>query len=468
MIANNGRNNLPGAQQHQNNNHTMNRQQASRPQAGHHQYAHQQQQPHHHQQHRTPGSSQIQRHGPNPNLGQQNRNVSANVNRSQQQHQQRPHGQQLNHTNHRPQQQRPMNPNMQSRQMNPNGPSRPMNPNAPARQGHQSAGQQRTNSQGPNSQQRPQGANNGPSAGPPLPNVLPKGWKKEEIVRKRGITAGLVDVVYVPSPSTTDLETGKKFRSKLELQRYFGNRYDMSLLDYRSGKLSQVNWRKQRRMKSLAVNNTNYASAAKYDNYLNLPIRQTASIFKQSVSYITNNHRNEPTPASALTTTANKSNEKPKPTQLFWELRFNKLKANDTRLLNQENISQEFELENIPKFKNFELSNESVLRSVAASWYLNQSKSLTGQEKEFSKNARIFIDREQPLIPQSSIKEIEIKSQEKKLKEIRKQLQSTLMDLENMDFMSIEEIELAEQERIEQEKLNAEVKDNKSEELIIL
>jgi hypothetical protein len=51
------------------------------------------------------------------------------------------------------------------------------------------------------------------------------------------------------------------------------------------------------------------------------------------------------------------------------------------------------------KVKNFSLTNDSVLRSVAASWYLNQSKALVGQEKEFAKNARIFIDREQPLIP---------------------------------------------------------------------
>jgi len=39
------------------------------------------------------------------------------------------------------------------------------------------------------------------------------------------------------------------------------------------------------------------------------------------------------------------------------------------------------------------------MRSVAASWYLNQTKPLLGQEKDFAKNARIFIDREQPLIP---------------------------------------------------------------------
>lgn len=129
------------------------------------------------------------------------------------------------------------------------------------------------------------------------------------------MSAGIVDVVYVPS-AAADLPAGKKFRSKLELHRHFGTRYDMSLLDYRSGKLSQVNWRKVRRNKSLAANNTNYASAAKYDNYLNLPIRQTASIFKQAVTYKTNNHKNEPTPANVLSTPVNKATDKPKPTQV--------------------------------------------------------------------------------------------------------------------------------------------------------
>ena len=126
--------------------------------------------------------------------------------------------------------------------------------------------------------------------GPPLPNVLPKGWKKEELVRTKGITSGLVDVVYVPNPAATEL-AGRKFRSKLE---------------------------QQRRIKSLAANNTNYVSAAKYDNYLNLPIRQTASIFKQSVSCITNNHKNEPTPASVLNppAAAAKTTDKPKPVQV--------------------------------------------------------------------------------------------------------------------------------------------------------
>jgi hypothetical protein len=105
------------------------------------------------------------------------------------------------------------------------------------------------------------------------------------------------------------------------------------------------------------------------------------------------------------------------------------------------------------------LSDENVLRSVAVSWYLNQNKSLTGQDKEFVKNARIFIDHEQPLIPVSrlklttylnllyylkmtnfflifkilTIKEDDIKKQEAKLKELRHKLCAARDDYESVD-----------------------------------
>jgi hypothetical protein len=71
---------------------------------------------------------------------------------------------------------------------------------------------------------------------------------------------------------------------------------------------------------------------------------------------------------------------------------------------------------------------------VAVSCYLNPNKILLGQEKDFSKNARVFIDRDQPLIPAVNIKEEDVKLQEAKLKEMRKQLKLALEDFENMDL----------------------------------
>ena len=82
---------------------------------------------------------------------------------------------------------------------------------------------------------------------------------------------------------------------------------------------------------------------------------------------------------------------------------------------------------------NFELSNERAFMSIAASWYINQNKILVGQSKEFEKNSRIFVDREQPLIPAISVKEEEIKAQENRIQELRKEIKQALQELEEMD-----------------------------------
>ncbi len=73
---------------------------------------------------------------------------------------------------------------------------------------------------------------------------------------------------------------------------------------------------------------------------------------------------------------------------------------------------------------------------------MNPNKIILGQDKEFNKNARVFIDRDQPLITAYTVKEEEIKQQEAKLREMRKQLQQALNEYENFDFDYVEKIEL--------------------------
>ncbi|XP_060136344.1 methyl-CpG-binding domain protein 2 isoform X2 [Zootoca vivipara] len=80
--------------------------------------------------------------------------------------------------------------------------------------------------------------------------ALPPGWKKEEVIRKSGLSAGKSDVYYF-SPS------GKKFRSKPQLSRYLGNTVDLSSFDFRTGKMmpSKLQKNKQRlRNDSLSQN----------------------------------------------------------------------------------------------------------------------------------------------------------------------------------------------------------------------
>ncbi|KAG9480717.1 hypothetical protein GDO78_012272 [Eleutherodactylus coqui] len=72
-------------------------------------------------------------------------------------------------------------------------------------------------------------------------SALPQGWKKEEVTRRSGLSAGKSDVYYY-SPS------GKKFRSKPQLARYLGNSMDLSTFDFRTGKMlmSKINKNRQR------------------------------------------------------------------------------------------------------------------------------------------------------------------------------------------------------------------------------
>uniref|UniRef100_A0A1E1WTQ7 MBD domain-containing protein n=1 Tax=Pectinophora gossypiella TaxID=13191 RepID=A0A1E1WTQ7_PECGO len=63
--------------------------------------------------------------------------------------------------------------------------------------------------------------------------ALPKGWQREEVLRKSGLSAGKVDVYYY-SP------TGKKFRSKAELVRYLGDSTDLSCFDFQQGQINTM------------------------------------------------------------------------------------------------------------------------------------------------------------------------------------------------------------------------------------
>uniref|UniRef100_A0A672JZ99 Methyl-CpG-binding domain protein 2-like n=1 Tax=Sinocyclocheilus grahami TaxID=75366 RepID=A0A672JZ99_SINGR len=113
--------------------------------------------------------------------------------------------------------------------------------------------------------------------------ALPPGWKKEEVIRKSGLSAGKSDVYYY-SP------TGKKFRSKPQLSRYLGNSVDLGCFDFRTGKMmpSKMQKNKQRlRSDNLSL------SKGKPDLNTALPIRQTASIFKQPVTKVVNHPNNK-------------------------------------------------------------------------------------------------------------------------------------------------------------------------------
>ncbi|XP_072102588.1 methyl-CpG-binding domain protein 1-like isoform X2 [Mobula birostris] len=58
--------------------------------------------------------------------------------------------------------------------------------------------------------------------------VLPVGWKRREVFRRSGATIGKSDTYYL-SP------TAERFRSKVELVKYFGDALDLTYFDFKKG-----------------------------------------------------------------------------------------------------------------------------------------------------------------------------------------------------------------------------------------
>lgn len=238
---------------------------------------------------------------------------------------------------------------------------------------------------------------------------LPPGWKREETMRKSGLSAGRTDVYYF-SPD------GQKIRSKPQLARTLGKNIDLSSFDFQTGKILQSALRKSKRK----THGYDYARGMRHDANLVLPIRQTASIFKQPVTVI----RNRP---ESKTRTDLKHGPQDQPKQLFWEKGLQGMYACD--------ISEE-------KFKSLELpqniqgvgpnmATESLLQSIAAALHVS-NQPITGQnapKAALQKNPSVSINTEQPLIQAVVVSEQDIRRQEMKVQDARRRLEQALQSL---------------------------------------
>jgi len=236
---------------------------------------------------------------------------------------------------------------------------------------------------------------------------LPKGWVREEIVRKTGLSAGKVDVCYY-SPG------GKKFRSKPQLSRFLGESIDLSTFDFRSGKVnpSLLRKNKKQRMQFDYSNNRTIRN----DASLVPPIRQTASIFKQPVTlYKTQESRVKQD---------FKHGHQDKPKQLFWEKRLEGLKACDPSGIELEALDLPSGVHGVgPR-----IAPDTVLQSVATALHLTSLPILgqTGNQANLEKNPGVFLNPDQPLIQAVSVQEGDIRTQEERVAEARKKLQEAL------------------------------------------
>uniref|UniRef100_G1PEY9 Methyl-CpG binding domain protein 2 n=1 Tax=Myotis lucifugus TaxID=59463 RepID=G1PEY9_MYOLU len=243
----------------------------------------------------------------------------------------------------------------------------------------------------------------------------------KEILFKKSCLAQITKDNYDYSPS------GKKFRSKPQLARYLGNTVDLSSFDFRTGKMMPSKLQKNKqRLRNDPLNQ----NKGKPDLNTTLPIRQTASIFKQPVTKVTNHPNNK------VKSDPQRMNEQPR--QLFWEKRLQGLSASDVT----EQIIKTMEL---PKGLQGvgPGSNDETLLSAVASALHTSSAPITGQvSPAVEKNPAVWLNTSQPLCKAFIVTDEDIRKQEERVQQVRKKLEEALMadilsraaDTEEMDI----------------------------------
>ncbi|XP_061732750.1 methyl-CpG-binding domain protein 2 isoform X3 [Nerophis ophidion] len=222
--------------------------------------------------------------------------------------------------------------------------------------------------------------------------ALPPGWKKEEVIRKSGLSAGKSDVYYY-SP------TGKKFRSKPQLARYLGNSVDLACFDFRTGKM--MPGKLQKNKQRLRHDLLSLAKGGKPDLNTTLPIRQTASIFKQPVTKVTSHPENK----------------------LFWERRLKGLQSSDV----SEKVMRTMDLPKGLQSVGLDSSDDTLLRAIASALHMGSSP-ITGQTSVAAeKNPAIWLNTSQPLCKAFTVTDEQIREQELKVHQARRSLEEALM-----------------------------------------
>ncbi|XP_069864001.1 methyl-CpG-binding domain protein 3 isoform X1 [Dipodomys merriami] len=235
--------------------------------------------------------------------------------------------------------------------------------------------------------------------------ALPQGWEREEVPRRSGLSAGHRDIFYY-SPS------GKKFRSKPQLARYLGGSMDLSTFDFRTGKMlmSKMNKSRQR----VRYDSSNQVKG-KPDLNTALPVRQTASIFKQPVTKITNH------PSNKVKSDPQKAVDQPR--QLFWEKKLSGLSAFDIA----EELVRTMDLPKGLQGVGPGCTDETLLSAIASALHTS-TMPITGQlSAAVEKNPGVWLNTTQPLCKAFMVTDEDIRKQEELVQQVRKRLEEALM-----------------------------------------
>ncbi|XP_071029036.1 methyl-CpG-binding domain protein 2-like [Oncorhynchus clarkii lewisi] len=159
----------------------------------------------------------------------------------------------------------------------------------------------------------------------------------------------------------------------------------------------------------------NSALAGKPDLNTALPIRQTASIFKQPVTKVVNH------PSNKVKTDLQRATEQPR--QLFWEKRLKGLRVSAIT----EEVLRSMELPKGLTSVGPDTSDETLLSAIASALHMSSSP-ITGQTTSAAeKNPAIWLNTSQPLCKAFIVTDQDIREQELKVIQARRTLEDALM-----------------------------------------
>uniref|UniRef100_A0A672JWR9 Methyl-CpG-binding domain protein 3-like n=1 Tax=Sinocyclocheilus grahami TaxID=75366 RepID=A0A672JWR9_SINGR len=205
--------------------------------------------------------------------------------------------------------------------------------------------------------------------------------------------------------------TGKKFRSKPQLARYLGNSMDLSSFDFRTGKILMSKLIKNRQR----LRYDHGQSKGKPDLNTSLPVRQTASIFKQPVTKVTNH------PSNKVKTDPQKAVDQPR--QLFWEKKLSGLDTYDIA----EELVKTMDLPKGLQGVGPGYTDKTLLSALASALHTS-SAPITGQlSAAVEKNPGVWLNTTQPLCKAFMVTDEDIRKQEDLVYNVRKRLEEALM-----------------------------------------
>uniref|UniRef100_A0A2I3HY18 Methyl-CpG binding domain protein 3 n=1 Tax=Nomascus leucogenys TaxID=61853 RepID=A0A2I3HY18_NOMLE len=181
--------------------------------------------------------------------------------------------------------------------------------------------------------------------------------------------------------------SGRKFRSKPQLARYLGGSMDLSTFDFRTGKMlmSKMNKSRQR----VRYDSSNQVKG-KPDLNTALPVRQTASIFKQPVTKITNH------PSNKVKSDPQKAVDQPR-------------QVSSTHRVGPG------------------CTDETLLSAIASALHTS-TMPITGQlSAAVEKNPGVWLNTTQPLCKAFMVTDEDIRKQEELVQQVRKRLEEALM-----------------------------------------